>query len=66
MTTPPHIPEDLARTAVETRGAKGEAWISTLPRLIAECEKRWSLDVEEPFANLSRTYAKTGSATLKT
>jgi streptomycin 6-kinase len=57
MPTPRPIPENLSRTAVETRGAKGEAWISALPNLIADCEERWSLAVEEPFPNLSYNFA---------
>lgn len=54
---PPHIPENIARNAVEMRGEAGAAWISALPALIAECEEQWSLEAGEPFPNLSYNFA---------
>ncbi len=39
------------------RGEEGEKWITALPRLIAELEERWSLEVGDPFANLSYNFA---------
>lgn len=48
-----HIPENLARNAARMRGEAGEAWISNLPDLVGECEKRWSIEVGEALPNLS-------------
>ncbi len=57
MRIPPSIPENFARNAVELRGAEGGAWIQALPKLIGECEERWSLEVGGPFPNLSFNWA---------
>ena len=45
---------------------EGRAWLERLPRLLAECRERWSLDLEEPFeyANASRA-VPAGDAVLK-
>ena len=54
MTT--FIPEKFAQTMREVYGDKGAAWLEDLPGLIAGCEKRWSLTVRAPFADLSYNY----------
>ncbi len=53
MPVPPHVPENMARNVFEMRGEAGAEWLDRLPKLIAECEERWSLEVREPFADLS-------------
>lgn len=50
------IPEKFARTTVEVYGTAGAEWLQRLPSLIADCERRWSLTVARPFANLSYNY----------
>jgi len=49
------IPANFIRTIIELNGAEGEAWLKRLPDLIAECERRWGLTVQPPFA-LSYNY----------
>jgi streptomycin 6-kinase len=51
------IPERLARTAVELRGEAGAVWVNGLPAIVADCERRWSLTVDRPFADLSFNFA---------
>lgn len=57
MSTRFSIPDNLARTAVELRGAAGAEWLQRLPALLAECERRWSLKVGPHFGDLSFNYA---------
>lgn len=35
----------------------GDAWLASLPRLLAECADRWQLTIHPPFAALSYNYA---------
>ena len=53
MSFPPSVPEDFARTQASLRGEAGLAWLNRLPALTGELARRWSLRVEDPFANLS-------------
>ena len=53
------IPGDFARRIGRTHGDGGRAWLSRLPALIAECERRWSLSVGPPFTPLSYSYTAT-------
>jgi len=50
------IPKRFARTMIELHGAAGQAWLDELPIMIAEYERRWVIQVEPPFANLSYNY----------
>jgi streptomycin 6-kinase len=50
------IPGDFARAMVELHEDNGVAWMKRLPALIADCERRWSLTILPPFANLSYNY----------
>lgn len=51
-----YIPDNLLRTATELRGEEGLAWIDQLPAIVAECERRWTLEVGLPFLPLSYNY----------
>ncbi|MCI0395141.1 MAG: aminoglycoside phosphotransferase family protein [Chloroflexi bacterium] len=51
-----HVPPHFAQTIIELGGDTGLAWLERLPELIAECERRWSLQVLPPVANLSYNY----------
>jgi streptomycin 6-kinase len=50
------FPKAFRRTIVDVFGEDGEAWLSRLPQLIAECERRWNLRVERPVDSLSYNY----------
>ena len=50
------IPEAFARTTVEVFEDEGRSWLDSLPALIVECERRWSIRVGPPFPNLSYNY----------
>lgn len=52
----PIIPKDFHRAIIEVHGKSGLEWLKRLPGLIAECEKRWSLTIGSPFANLYYNY----------
>ena len=49
------IPAGFARTTLELYGSAGQTWLDHLPSLLAECEQRWSLEVQLPFS-LSYNY----------
>lgn len=38
------------------KGGAGEAWLRRLPTLIADCQRCWSIHVEEPFPDLSYNF----------
>jgi streptomycin 6-kinase len=42
-------PPDFTRKTTDLFGQTGIQWLERLPRLIADCEKRWSLKVLPPF-----------------
>lgn len=50
------VPEELVRNATELRGAEGAEWANRLPTVIADCGRRWSLEVGAPFPELSQNY----------
>jgi streptomycin 6-kinase len=50
------IPEALARTVVEMHGPEGARWLECLEAILAECGKRWSLEISAPFEPLSYNY----------
>jgi streptomycin 6-kinase len=45
-----NIPDEFALRMIEVYGDVGAAWLEHLPQLIAECEQRWALTVQPPFA----------------
>jgi streptomycin 6-kinase len=47
------IANGLRQTIERVHGASGRQWLSLLPALLNECCARWSLKLEQPFANLS-------------
>lgn len=46
------LPGELIKHVTAICGARGEAWLSDLPRLIAELEVEWGLTVHEPFPGI--------------
>lgn len=48
-----HIPNHLRETVERVHGAAGRQWLLTLPALVDECRSRWSLELGQPFENLS-------------
>ena len=52
MRVPPFIPEELVRSTIQLRGASGAGWLERLPALIADCERRWRIEVGPPFSGL--------------
>jgi streptomycin 6-kinase len=54
------IPEGLREKVVRVHGERGRRWLVTLPTLLAECRARWSLELGEPFENLSYNLAIPG------
>jgi streptomycin 6-kinase len=50
------LPAEFRRRQVDLFEAAGAEWLNQLPRLIADIEQRWSLQVQPPFANLSYNY----------
>lgn len=49
------IPDSFARTLLDLFNDTGVVWLNNLPRLISDCERRWSLTVLPPF-ELSYNY----------
>lgn len=47
------IPKSLKATIERVYGESGRQWLVTLPTVLNECRMRWSLELDEPFANLS-------------
>jgi streptomycin 6-kinase len=47
------IPKKLRDTIERVHGERGREWIEQLPTLLGECRERWSLKLDQPFANLS-------------
>ena len=56
MHVPPLVPETLVRNATELRGGEGAEWANRLPALVADLERRWSLEVGPPFPELSQNW----------
>lgn len=50
------VPEELVHNATELRGVEGAEWAKRLPAVVADCERRWSLEVGSPFPELSQNY----------
>lgn len=47
---------ECAGRIVDVYGAVGERWLEGLPALLAACEARWALKLEEPYERLSYHY----------
>ena len=47
---------DFVRNTVDVHGAVGAAWLSKLPSLIEQCERRWRLQAMPPFSPQSHSY----------
>ncbi len=43
------IPPHFKRTILELYGSRGQRWLDSLPALLAECEQRWSIEVQPPY-----------------
>ncbi len=50
------LPADFAARMTALYGPDGAAWLERLPALLAHYERRWSLTILPPFANLSYNY----------
>jgi streptomycin 6-kinase len=50
------LPEHFVQIQHELYGDKGVAWLANLPKLIAECEQRWSLTVQPTLPELSYNF----------
>jgi len=52
MRVPPLITQELVRSTIQLRGEAGAGWLERLPALIADCERRWRIEVGPPFSGL--------------
>jgi streptomycin 6-kinase len=50
------LSQEFLRNIRNTFGDDGSDWLERLPDIITICERRWSLEVSPPFANLSYNY----------
>lgn len=50
------IPDDFVRKASTFHGEEGIAWIDRLPTILANCEQRWKLTLDPPFAYQSYAF----------
>lgn len=48
-----NIPDGLKETIERVHGEQGRRWLIVLPAFLNECRERWSLELDEPFDNLS-------------
>ena len=46
----------VAQQKVARLGARGRAWAASLPELVADLQRRWSITVEEPLSGGSASY----------
>ena len=51
--SPVQIPKQLRETIERVHGEAGLQWLVALPALLSECRTRWSLNLDEPFEDLS-------------
>ncbi|QBD80121.1 aminoglycoside/hydroxyurea antibiotic resistance kinase [Ktedonosporobacter rubrisoli] len=49
------IPTEFAQRMIVLLGEQGPLWLKRLPAILTECERRWELSIEPPFA-LSYNY----------
>ncbi len=52
----PLLVQPVVQLKAASLGAKGEAWLTTLPQVVAELEGRWSVRVEESLAGGTAAY----------
>ena len=50
------VPDRFVRVMMELYQVEGAAWLSRLPAIVTECERRWSVTVGPPFAPLTYNY----------
>jgi streptomycin 6-kinase len=55
-----NIPDILKEKVVRVHGDVGQQWLMMLPALLSECRARWSLELGDPFKNLSYNLALPG------
>jgi streptomycin 6-kinase len=53
VTHPVQIPTALIQRVERVHGAAGRQWLAKLPDLLSACCTRWSLELDQPFENLS-------------
>lgn len=58
----PHVPSSFATRVIDVHGARGQAWLDDLPARIDACARRWSIEVQEPFAGLSYNWVAPATA----
>jgi streptomycin 6-kinase len=51
-----NIGSDLARSMLASHSDAGAEWLRRLPALVAECARRWSLELEPPFPDVAMAY----------
>jgi streptomycin 6-kinase len=51
-----NLSAEFRQRQVDLFEAEGAGWLNQLPRLIADIEQRWSVQVQPPFPNLSYNY----------
>ena len=49
-------PRGCAAKIADVHGQAGSAWLARLPRTLAQCARRWSIEILPPFADLSYNY----------
>lgn len=52
MPIPPSVPETLVTSTIKMRGEAGAGWLKRLPEIVAELERRWSLETGPPFPGI--------------
>ncbi len=50
------LSERFVKTVRATWGEPGREWLATLPALLEECARRWSLTLAAPYSNLTFNY----------
>lgn len=50
------LPEHFVQTVQATWGERGKQWLGSLPDLLEDCVRRWSLTLSPSFPNLSFNY----------
>ena len=54
--------DPFSRRILDIHGIVGREWLDRLPGLLRECEQRWSLTIQAPFAALSYNYVAPAQA----
>lgn len=58
----PELPSSFAKRVIDVHGSRGQAWLVELPQRIEACRRRWSIEVQEPFAGLSYNWVAPATA----